>query len=118
IADLQIQGDDDNAFGVRAKLDPVLREHPSRLATLERYLLIVNELPGAKVDDIAIEEIGSATGRFRLVVKLKTWRVFTSLGIDNYGTHAAGPLQTYATAAVNSALAPGDMLAVNLSTVP
>ena len=40
-----------------------------------------------------------------------------SFGVDNLGSSAVGPWQTYATAAFNSYLAPGDTLAVNLSTI-
>jgi hemolysin activation/secretion protein len=116
--DLKISGDDDNVFGAREILNVVLREKPSRLATLERQLLLLNDTPGLRVADTAIDEIGTATGRFRLIVKLKIWRVYQSLGLDNSGTRAAGPLLAYSTTAFNSAIAPGDSIAVNLSTVP
>jgi hemolysin activation/secretion protein len=98
-------------------LDPVLAEHPSRLATLERQLFLINGWPGLRIADTGLEEIGSATGRFRLIVYLKTWHVFTSFGQDNLGSSSVGPWQTYATGAFNSYLEPGDTLAVNLSTV-
>ncbi len=49
---------------------------------------------------------------------MKTWRVYTSWGVDNLGAAAVGPWQTYATGAFNSYLIPGDVLAVNLSTIP
>jgi hemolysin activation/secretion protein len=95
----------------------VLSEHPSRLATLERQLLLVNNLPGVRIVDSALEEIGGPTGRFRIVVQLKTWHIYTFAGIDNLGSATVGPWQTYATAAYNSLLRPGDTLAVNLSTI-
>lgn len=116
--ELEVSGDDNNAFGVRNVLSPVLRESPSRLETLERQLLIVNDISGIRVADTAIDEIGTASGRFRLIVKLKSWRLYASLGTDNAGTNAAGRWQAYSTTAFNSAIAPGDSLAVNLSTVP
>ncbi|HZV06043.1 MAG TPA: ShlB/FhaC/HecB family hemolysin secretion/activation protein, partial [Gemmataceae bacterium] len=53
---------------------------------------------------------------FRLVLELKTWHVFTAFGLDNLGSSAVGPWQSYATGAFNSYLLPGDTLAVNLST--
>ena len=98
-------------------LNPVLAEHPSRLATLERQLLLINNLPGVRIVDSALEEIGGTTGRFRIVVQLKTWHIYTSAGLDNLGSATVGPWQTYATAAFNSYLRPGDTLAVNLSTI-
>lgn len=117
IVQAELRGDGAEQFGVRPMLGPVLAEQPSRLATLERQLFLVNGRPGVRITDTALEEIGGATGRFRLVVYLKTWHVFSSFGLDNLGSSSVGPWQTYATGAFNSYLAPGDTLAVNLSTI-
>src|SRR6266403_2025125 len=117
ITEVALKGEGAERFGVRPLLDSVVAEQPSRLATLERQLLLINSRPGVRIADTALEEIGVATGRFRLVVYLKTWRVYTSFGVDNLGSSSVGPWQTYATGAFNSYLAPGDTLAVNLSTI-
>lgn len=113
----ELKGDDAEQFGVRPMLDPVLAEHPSRLATLERQLYLINGTPGVRITDTALEEIGEASGRFRLVVFLKTWHIYTSFGLDNLGSSSVGPWQTYATGAFNSYLRPGDTLGLNLSTI-
>jgi hemolysin activation/secretion protein len=118
ITEVALRGDGAEQFGIRPMLGPVLAEYPSRLATLERQLLLINARPGVRIADTAIEEIGGQTGRFRLIVEVKTWHIFTSLGIDNLGSSSVGPWQTYATAAFNSYLLPGDTLALNLSTTP
>jgi hemolysin activation/secretion protein len=99
-------------------LSAVLAEQPSRLATLERHLLLINARPGVRIEDTAIEEIGTASGKFRLILSVKTWHVFTSFGVDNFGSSSVGPWQSYGTAAFNSYLAPGDSLVLNLSTTP
>jgi len=117
IADVEFRGDGAEQFGVRPMLGPVLAEYPSRLATLERQLLLINGWPGVRIADSAIEELGTATGRFRLVLTLKTWQIYASLGADNLGSPSVGPWQTYAAAAFNSYLRPGDTLALNLSTI-
>lgn len=117
IVEAELKGDGAEQFGVRPMLGPVLAEQPSRLATLERQLFLINGRPGVRITDTALEEIGGATGRFRLTVYLKTWHVFTSFGLDNLGSSSVGPWQTYATGAFNSYLTPGDTLAVNLSTI-
>lgn len=117
IVEAELKGDGAEQFGVRPMLGPVLTEQPSRLATLERQLFLINGRPGVRITDTALEEIGGATGRFRLTVYLKTWHVFTSFGLDNLGSSSVGPWQTYATGAFNSYLTPGDTLAVNLSTI-
>src|SRR3984893_14441486 len=118
ITEVALKGEGAEQFGVRPLLDPVVAEQPSRLATLERQLLLINDRPGVRIADTALEEIGVATGRFRLVVYVKTWRVYTSFGVDNLGSSVVGPWQAYATGAFNSYLLPGDTLALNLSSTP
>lgn len=118
ITEVRIDGDDGGKFGVAAMLAPVLAARPSRQDVLERQLLLINGRPGIRVADTALEEIGVGSGRFRLTVYVKTWQVYTSFGIDNLGSRAVGPWQTYATGAFNSYLLPGDSLVVNLSTTP
>jgi hemolysin activation/secretion protein len=118
ISQLVLEGNDVERFGIRAHLDDVLKEHPSRLATLERKMMLVNNLPGIRIEDSAIEEIGRATGRFRLIVRLNAWRVFMVLATDNLGSASVGPWQSYATLALNSTFLPGDVLTANYSTVP
>jgi hemolysin activation/secretion protein len=118
ITEVVLKGEDAEQFGIRPMLDAVVAEQPSHFATLERQLLLVNGRSGVRIDDTALEEIGTASGRFRLTVYLKTWHVFTSFGVDNLGSSSVGPWQSYATAAFNSYLAPGDSLVVNLSTTP
>jgi len=118
ITEVALKGDEAGEFGIGPMLDAVLAERPARLATLERQLLLVNARPGVRVLDTSLEEIGTASGHFRLIVSLKTWHVFASLGVDNLGSSSVGPWQSYATAAFNSYLAPGDSLVVNLSTTP
>ncbi|UPK25215.1 ShlB/FhaC/HecB family hemolysin secretion/activation protein [Bradyrhizobium sp. 195] len=117
IVQVELKGDGAEQFGVRPMLGPVLAEQPSRLPTLERQLFLINGRPGVRITDTALEEIGGASGRFRLTIHLKTWHVFSSFGLDNLGSSSVGPWQTYATGAFNSYLTPGDTLAVNLSTI-
>jgi hemolysin activation/secretion protein len=118
IAAVDLKGEGAEEFGVRPMLSPVLAEQPSRLTTLERSLLLINGRPGVRILDTTLEEIGNASGRFRLTVLVKTWHVYTSFGIDNLGSSSVGPWQSYATAAFNSYLTQGDTLAINLSTTP
>jgi len=118
VAELVVQGDEANRFGTRKILAPITEERPARLATLERQLLLVNDLPGVRVKDTTLEEIGTGSGQFRLTVILDSWSVFVSAGFDNAASNAVGPWQAYFGAALNSLIVPGDTLAVNLSSVP
>jgi hemolysin activation/secretion protein len=118
IADIVVKGSRAAQFGVRKILAPLTVESPSRGATVERQLLLVNDLPGIRITDTAIEEIGTGTGRFRLTMYVETWRNYTVLGIDNRGTTAVGPLESYLASSFNSYLVGGDTLGINVSTVP
>jgi hemolysin activation/secretion protein len=118
ITEVTLRGDGAEQFGIRPLLAPVLAEQPSRLTTIERQLFLIDGRPGVRIVDTALEEIGGASGRFRLVVVLKTWHVYTSFGLDNLGSSSVGPWQSYDTAAFNSYMLPGDSIALNLSTTP
>ena len=118
IVDIALKGERTAQFGLRAMLAPVVDESPSRRATLERALLLVNDLPGVRIADTALEEIGTGSGRFRLTVSVETWQNYTALGLDNRGTDAIGPWQSYFASSFNSAFLPGDTIGVNLSTTP
>jgi hemolysin activation/secretion protein len=118
LKELVLKGEGAEEYGIRGMLAPVLAEQASRLFTLERQLLLANARPGVRIEDTAIEEIGTATGQFRLILKVRAWHVFTSVGIDNLGSSSVGPWQSYGTAAFNSYLTPGDSLVFNASTTP
>lgn len=118
LSEIRVVGDTGNRFGVYDTLSDLLAERPSRLSSLERKLLIISELPGLKIVDTGIEEISESSGNFRLTIKVDTWGIYASLGIDNSGTRAVGPFQSYASANFNSYLSAGDTLGLNISTVP
>lgn len=118
IADIVVKGQGAIQFGVAALLEPLKDEHPSQLATFERQLMLANATPGVHVVDTAMEEIGTGTGAFRLIVKVQTWRIHSTIGLNNYGTQAVGPLQAYWSTYLNSLWVRGDALGLALSTVP
>jgi hemolysin activation/secretion protein len=118
ISDVVLKGQGAEQFGIRELLEPVLVEYPSRLVTLERQLMLINIRPGVRITDTQLEEIGTASGHFRLIVAVQVWHVYAFTGLDNLGSSAVGPWQGFATAAYNSMIAPGDVLALNLATTP
>jgi hemolysin activation/secretion protein len=118
ITDIVLKGERAARFGVQRVLAPIAAEQPSRRATLERALLLANDLPGVRIADSAIEEIGTGSGRFRLTVTVESWTNYTSMSLDNRGTAATGPLQTYLASSFNSSVIAGDTFGVNVSTVP
>lgn len=104
--------------GLTRLTTPLLHEAPLTLATLERQLLLLNDLPGFTLRDTTLEEIGELTGRFRLTLHLESWRHWTELGLDNRGDEDVGPIQGYVTHSINSAFVGGDAVVANISTNP
>ena len=93
----------------------------SRVATqkqLERPILLVNDLPGISVADIALQERDGAPGVYDLALKLHDKPLDFSLYADNRGTHAAGPFQVGIYAAYNGAFRLNDQASVTYFTVP
>lgn len=118
ITDIVLKGKGAGQFGSQRLMEVIKAERPSRRETLEQQLLLANDVPGLKISDASIEEIGPSTGKFRLILQVETWHVFVALGGDNRGTTAVGPTQTYLASALNSVITGGDALGLNLSTVP
>jgi hemolysin activation/secretion protein len=118
IVEVVVRGPEKEMPVVRKVLAPITAEQPSRKATLERSLLNVNDLPGYRVTDTTLEEIGDASGRFRLFLTVEAWKIYWSQGMDNFGSAAVGPIQAYTTLALNSVLVGGDTLAAAASGVP
>jgi hemolysin activation/secretion protein len=118
VAEFVLKGEDIDRFGIRPFLAKVIEERPLQLKTLERQLMLVNDTPGIRVADTAIEEIGTLSGKFRLIVWIKTWRIFTGFGFDNMGAYAVGPYEAFATSAFNSYFLPGDSLGFSAATTP
>lgn len=118
VTELVLKGEDIDRFGVRPFLAKVVEERPLQLKTLERQLMLVNDTPGIRVADTAFEEIGKISGKFRLVVWIKAWRIFAGFGFDNMGAYAVGPYEAFATSAFNSYFLPGDSLGFSASTTP
>ncbi len=118
ISELVIQGERAEQFGARTILEPVTAEDPSRLATLERHLLLANDQAGMRVTDSALEEIGQMTGNFRLTVRVQTWHLAINIGFDNLGSAPVGPVETYLTTIFNSYFLAGDSLLLTGGTTP
>jgi hemolysin activation/secretion protein len=116
ISEAELKGT--NTTRARQLLQPVIAEQPSRLETLERQLLLINDIPGNRIRETTLEEIGSTSGQFRLIVDIETWRVYSAIGLDNRGVPAIGPLQSHFSTALNSYFRPGDAAGLNLSTIP
>lgn len=118
LAEVSVEGNDAEKFGAPALLAGLTAEMPARMQTLDRKLALLADRPGLQVADTAIDEIRPLSGEFRLVVRLKTWRIYLSNNLDNFGSKAVGPWQSFSTVAFNSYGLPGDVLTANFSSSP
>ena len=87
-----------NAYGRN-----ISAERPLTLSTLERYVLLFNQLPGFTAEP-KLREIKGADGAFELIVKLDYDPAEGFMGLDNRGSRAVGPLQSYAGVSLHSSL--------------
>lgn len=92
---------------LKAYAAKIIADRPLRQATLERYLLLMDQIPGIKVGS-RLEPINGRPGavRLRLGVQKKTWEY--GLGFNNQGASALSRLQLDANVALNSLFSQGD----------
>ena len=76
--------------------EKITAERPIRVTTMERYLLLANDLPGLKFSS-KLKASNSNPAASTLEVTLDSEKhVSASLGVDNRGTQASGPYQANA----------------------
>ena len=106
ITEVALKGDGAEQFGVRPMLDPGAGR--TALATGDAGAAIAADQRPARR---AHRRHRARRDRHRdrpfppRSSSLKTWHLYTSFGVDNLGSSAVGPWQSYATAAFNSYLA-------------
>lgn len=101
IAEIEYEGDIGPAIAqVRAFLAPLLAEQPLRVATLERALLLANDIPG--VTAAATLRPGKTEGAPLLTVSVSRKPHDGVLVYDNRASRLQGPTQLFAIGGLNS----------------
>ena len=77
--------------------------HPIQAATLERYLLLANDLPGLTFDS-SLKASTTNPGASTLVMEMAFKPYDASISVDNHGTEASGPYQGTIEGHLNNAL--------------
>jgi hemolysin activation/secretion protein len=81
--------------------EKITSDRPTNIRTLERYLLLMTDLPGFKVST-ALKPSATNPNASTLFVEV-TEKTLDVMGrVDNRGTHARGPLQYQTSATVNN----------------
>jgi hemolysin activation/secretion protein len=79
----------------------VLSERPLRNATLERFLLLLNDLPGTTAQGV-LKPSTTVPGGAELVVRLHSSPLSGSLSASNRGSSLQGPVQAQAALSANN----------------
>ncbi|MEE8187740.1 MAG: ShlB/FhaC/HecB family hemolysin secretion/activation protein [Kiloniellales bacterium] len=99
------------------QLAPVTQERPLRAPTLERYMLLANDLAGITAAGV-LQPAEQAPGASDLVIKVTHVPVNAGISFDNRGSKFEGPLRLAADARVNSLLGLGERFFASASTTP
>ncbi|HKV00354.1 MAG TPA: ShlB/FhaC/HecB family hemolysin secretion/activation protein, partial [Vineibacter sp.] len=101
IANVAVEGDVGDVAGqVKRILQNVTRARPARLRDIERYLLLVQELPGLSLK--AILRPGREPGSSELVAQVRRSPWDAQLQADNRGSRFTGPQQVTAMVGANA----------------
>jgi len=91
----------------------VVAEHPLKLATLERALLVVNDIPGLHIDP-RLEAVKDDPAAYDLSISVTRERLSGFASLDNRGTDSLGPWQTQLSGGINSTLLAFDRLQLSV----
>jgi hemolysin activation/secretion protein len=89
----------------------IVADRPTNLRTLERYLLLANDLPGLRFST-TLRASETKRGASTLIVELTEKPVDLFARFDNRGTEARGPLQFLVTATINNLMRQHESLAL------
>lgn len=93
---IELEGTATDAGIVRRMLRGVAAERPLTLATLERRLLLLNDVPGLRVDDARMRPIDLERGAYALVVAVRAAPLDALVSLDNRGSRSNGTWQLWA----------------------
>jgi hemolysin activation/secretion protein len=102
---------------LRPYLDRVTAGRPLRLDTLERAILLVNDLPGLHVAP-SLEPVNEQAGAYELVLRLDYRPVAGFASLDNRGPDSLGPWEAQLSASAHSLLDSLDRAQLSFFTVP
>lgn len=97
--------------------DRIRDERPLSRSTLERNVLLINDLPGVSASP-GIRPLDEAAGRYELVLAIEQDAIDGNVYLDNRGTPAVGRLQSWASVATNDLLGFSERLQLGHFSVP
>ena len=109
VENVAIEGDTKNAdlWRLRAYAAAIAADRPLRQATLERYVLLMNAIPGLTVGS-RFRPLPSRPDGVELVLTIRRTRFEYGFGFDNAGQPVLGRTEVEANVAVNDLFGEGD----------
>ena len=94
----QVKGDTDLlvAYG-----DKITADRPTRIENLERYVLLISDLPGVTIHPL-LEPVDAAKGQYKLILAMEHRSIAGFLQADNRGSNFIGPYELWAGVGFNS----------------
>ena len=102
---------------VRAYANRIRGEGALNVEDLEKFLLLINDLPGVSARSI-LSPSRTQTGASDLQIIVERDPFDAFLGIDNYGSRYLGPLQISAAGAINSHFGMNERISAQIVVVP
>ncbi|MBF0423751.1 MAG: ShlB/FhaC/HecB family hemolysin secretion/activation protein [Magnetococcales bacterium] len=93
----------------------IAAEHPLRGKMLERYLLLMNDLPGVSARAVLAPATGTSGGS-DLTVIVEQKDIFAYGGVDNHGTRYIGPIEIFTGASKHNLFRHGDRTTVSVAS--
>lgn len=98
-----VEGENTNSSLIRAYADKIKNSHPLNTATLERYLLLIQDLPGVTARAV-LRPSATVPGASDVVISVSEKKVDGSVSADNRSTRYLGPYEGGVTANLNNLL--------------
>ena len=118
IRDVLIEGQVEGSESLlRVYAHKITADRPTRLSTLERYVLLIEDLPGVSVRPL-LEPVDEEAGAYKLILELSHDAVQGFAQVDNRGSRSVGPLQLWAGATFNSVFGLYETSRVRFVTTP
>jgi hemolysin activation/secretion protein len=115
IGEVAVEGE--GAEAIRRVLEPLTDRRPVTIEEFDRRLALASDFPGVSLKSQLEPVLGDPAGH-RLVVQTEFSRSSAAAYLDNRGSEAKGPWQSYLTARLNTVISPGDQLSFSTLTTP
>lgn len=113
INEVRIEGDAKDSKPIQGYADKIRANKPLNAAALERYLLLMDDLPGVEARAV-LQPSASTPGASDVVVTVTRKRVEGSVNFDNRGSRFLGAYQLGGTLAANNIFTDEDQTQVRL----